>query len=141
MKNIFDYIAFRVFEYFIQKDEALAISRTINFLVLFQCSLIVPLFIIVHMFTQIDPQIFGVDNRIKYYIGIPLALILIALNTFFYKNKLTGESLKNLLNKYHKEKYSLSIWIIFLSPVVFVFFCPIIYGAINGTLHFPFLER
>lgn len=138
---MFDYIGYRVFEYFNKKDEAFAVSRTINFLALLQGSLIVPLFMIVNLFTQIDPQIFGVNNRIKYFIGIPLAIILILINSYIFNKKLKGDGLKTLQEKYHKENYSFSVWWIFLSLILFVFLLPIIYGAINGTIHFPFLEK
>ena len=134
MKNSFNYIAYRVFEYFNRKDEALAVSRTIDFLALFQGALIIPLFIIVNLFTKINPQVFGVDNRIKYYIGIPLAVFLILLNSFLYKKKLKGDSLQQLKEKYHKDRYKLNIWFIFLAPVIFVLILPILYGVFNGTL-------
>lgn len=138
---MFDYIGYRVFEYFYRKDETFAVSRTINFLALLQGTFIVPLFIVINLFTRIDPQIFGENNRIKYYLGIPLAIILIAINSYVFKNKLKGESLKTLQEKYHKECYSFSIWWIFLAPIFFVLIFPIIYGAVNGTIHFPFLEK
>lgn len=141
MKDMFDYIGYRVFDYFNKKDEAFAVSRTINFLTLLQGTLIVPLFMIVNLLTQIDPQIFGVNNRFKYYIGIPLAIILIVINSYVFKKKLKGEGLMTLREKYYKESYSFSVWWIFLAPILFVFIFPIIYGAINGTIHFPFLEK
>jgi hypothetical protein len=138
---MFDYIGYRVFEYFNKKDKAFTVLNTINFLVVLQGSLIVPLFIFVNLFMRIDPQVFGENNRMKYYIGIPLYIILIAINSYIFKKKLKGEGLKKLKEKYHKERYSLSIWWIFLSPIFFLFIIPIILGAINGTLHFPFLEK
>lgn len=138
---MFDYIGYRVFEYFNKKDETFAVSRTINFLALLQGSLIVPLFMIVNLFTRIDPQIFGENHRIKYYIGIPLTIVLIAINSYIFKNKLKGERLKALQEMYQKESYFFSVWWIFLAPVFFVFIFPIIYGTINGTIHFPFIEK
>jgi hypothetical protein len=141
MKNIFDYIGYRIFEYFNQKDKTLSISKTINFLALLQGSLIVPLFILINLFTRVDPQIFGLDNRIKYYIGILLALILILVNHYIFKKKLNSEGLKVLHEKYHKEKYAFSVWFIFLAPAFFVFICPLIYGILNGTIYFPFLMK
>jgi hypothetical protein len=139
--GMFDYVAYRVFEYFSKKDESFAVSRTINFLALFQGTLIVPLFMVVNLFTQIDPQIFGVNNRIKYYIGIPLAIILGVMNSYNFKKKLKGEGLMALQKKYRKENLSFSVWWIFLAPIFFVFIFPLIYGTLNGTIHFPFLER
>jgi hypothetical protein len=138
VKAMFDYLGYRVFEYFNKKDETFAVSRSINFLALLQGTLIVPLFIIVNLFTQIDPQIFGVNNRIKYSIGIPLAIILIVINSHIFKKKLKGEGLKTLQEKYHKESYSFSVWWIFLAPIFFVFIFPMVYGAINGAIRFPF---
>ncbi len=119
----------------------MATSNTVNFMVLFQASLLVPLVLILNLFTKLDPQILGVDNRIKYYIGVPLAIILIILNSYWIKRKLKGEKLNDLRNKFQKEKYKVPIWIIFSIPVLFVFVSPIIYGIINGTLSFPFLEK
>lgn len=136
-----NYIGYRVFEYFNKKDKTLAVSRTINFLALLQGSLIVPLFIVFNLFNRTDSQVFCANNQIKYYIGIPLALLLIAINNFIFKKKLKGEGLKLLQEKYHKETYFFSIWWIFVMPILFIFIFPIIYGAMNGTIQFPFLEK
>ena len=138
---MFNYIAYRVFEHFHNKESETAVSKTINFLALFQGTLIVPIFMSVNLIMKIDPQIFGNDTRIKYYIGIPLAAILIIVNTIFFKKKLKGEQLSVLKNKYHKESYLLPTWVIFAAPVIFVFILPIAYGAMNGTISFPFLEK
>jgi len=132
---MFDYIGYRVFQYFHKKESETAVSNTINFLSLFQATLIVPVFITINLFVKIDPQILGVDNRIKYYIGIPLAAVLILINSVLKKKKLSGNKLSELKNKYHKERYVLPIWMIFSAPVFFVFVLPIVYGAMNGTLH------
>lgn len=142
MKIFFDYIVFRIFEYFNRRNDGLVVMNSIFFLGLFEASLLVPLFLIINSFIHFDPQnYFGVDNRIKYYIGIPLGLFLIIINCIFYIKKLKGEKLQELYQKYHKEKYKIPLWVIFASPVFFVFICPIIYGALNGTLHFPILEK
>jgi len=138
---MFNYIGYRVYEHFQKKDSETAVSKTINFLSLFQGTLIVPVFMAINLFTKIDPQIFGVDNRIKYYIGIPLAAVLILINSLFFKKKLIGNQLSELKKKHHKERYILPIWVIFIAPVFFVFVLPIAYGALNGTISFPFLEK
>jgi amino acid permease len=119
----------------------MAISNTVNFMVLLQASLLVPLILIINLFTKVEPQMLGVDNRIKYYIGVPLAIILIILNSYWIKRKLKSEKLNDLRSKFQKEKYKVPIWVIFSIPVLFVFICPIIYGMINGTLSFPFLGK
>ncbi len=138
---MFNWIIYRVFEYFNKKDAPMAISNTVNFMVLFQASLIVPLVLIINLFAKPNFQILGVDERIKYYIGVPLAIILIIINSYWIKKKLNGNKLNLLQNKFKKGKSKLAIWIIFSMPVFFVFVCPIIYGIINGTLHFPLLGK
>lgn len=138
---MFDWIFYRTFEYFSKKDKSMAISNTVNFMVLFQASLLIPVFLIINLLAKIEPLVIGVDTRIKYYIGIPLAVILIIYNSYLHKRKLNSEKLTVLKNKYHKERYRVSVWIIFLIPFFFVFICPIIYGIINGTLSFPFFEK
>jgi surface polysaccharide O-acyltransferase-like enzyme len=141
MKNLFNYTLYRVFDYFEKHDEKTAISKTINFMSLLQGTLIVPLFILINTFIDIEPKVFGTDNRIKYFIGIPLAIILIAINNFTITKKLKGDALNGLRDRFYKEKYSINVWLIFLLPVFFVFVCPILFGVFNGTISFPFLEK
>ncbi|HHV00133.1 MAG TPA: hypothetical protein GXX76_09810 [Bacteroidales bacterium] len=138
---MFDWVIYRTFEHFNKRDASMAISNTVNFMVLLQASLLVPLILIINLFTKVEPQMLGVDNRIKYYIGVPLAIILIILNSYWIKRKLKSEKLNDLRSKFQKEKYKVPIWVIFSIPVLFVFICPIIYGMINGTLSFPFLGK
>jgi amino acid permease len=138
---MFNWIIYRTFEHFNKKDVSMAISNTVNFMVLLQASLLVPLMLIINFITILDPQITGIDNRIKYCIGVPFAIILIILNSYWIKRRLKSEKLNDLRNKFQKKKYKIPIWIIFSIPVLFVIVCPIIYGIINGTLSFPFLER
>lgn len=141
MKKLFNYTLYRVFDYFEKHDEKTAISKTINFMALLQGTLIVPLFILIDAFIEVEPKVFGNDNRIKYIIGIPLAIILIAINNFILEKKLRGDSLNGLRVRYYKEKYSINVWLIFLLPVFFVFVCPILFGVFNGSISFPFLEN
>lgn len=136
-----DWILYRVFEYFGEKDSSMANSNTVNFMVLLQASLIVPIFIFINLITEIEPQFLNEDSRSKYYIGVPLAIILIVLNSYWIKKKLKADKLNDLRNRFQKKKYKIPIWIILLSPVFFAFVCPIIYGMCNGTLSLPFLEK
>lgn len=129
-----NYIAYRIFEYFDRKDNTLSILRTINFLTLFQVSFLVPIFILFNSFLKVHINAISTVDRIEYYLGIPLGIVFILFNSFLYKKKLKGESLNRLNEKFHKEKYSLSIWVIFLTPVVLVFVVPIVYGLLNGTI-------
>lgn len=129
--RLFNYIVFRVFLYFNNKDSELAMTRTINFMALFEGSLLVPLFLIFNGLTKVYTTPDNPNTRIKYYIGIPLSIVLILANSKLIKKKLTNENLEKLKRKYSKNESQISIWIIFLSPIFFVFITPMIYGALN----------
>lgn len=129
-----NYIAYRVFEFFSKKDNKLSTFRTINFLILFQISFLVPLFIFLNSIVRVNLNKISSVDRIEYYIGIPLAVILILTNSFFLKKQLKGERLTQLKEKFHREHYSLSIWIIFITPIVLTFIIPVLYGILNGTI-------
>ncbi len=129
-----NYIAYRVFEFFDKKDNTLSIFRTINFLTLFQVSFLIPIFTLSNSILKDYVNAISTIDRIEYYIGIPLGLVFILINSFLYKKKLKGESLNRLKEKFHKKKYSLSVWVIFLTPVVLVFVIPVVYGLLNGTI-------
>jgi uncharacterized sodium:solute symporter family permease YidK len=138
--RLFNYIVFRVFLYFNNKDSELAMANTINFMALFEGSLLVPLFLIFNGITKVYTTPDNPNARMKYYIGIPLAIILIIANTKLLKRKLTNVSLEKLKMKYSKNEKQISIWFIFLTPIFFVFITSMIYGALNGTLRFPLFE-
>lgn len=143
MTFVFNYIIFRVFEYFSRKNKAFSFANTINFITLFQFSLLVPLFLFLNIFVEIDLKMFfgTLDNRLKYLIGIPLVLLIIFINSFYIRKKLKGDYLEKLQQRFHKDKYTVNIWVILLAPILFVFICPILFGAFNGTISFPFLEK
>lgn len=138
---MFNYIAYRIYEYFHEKENKTAIPKTINFLALFQGTLIVPIFIAINLVFRIPIHLLGEDSRIVYYIGIPFAVILMVVNTVYFKEKLKGERLKTLKDKYQKEKYLIPTWVIIATPVIFVFVIPIFYGVLNGTISFPLLVK
>lgn len=129
-----NYIAYRVFEFLDKKDNKLSVFRTINFLMLFQISFLVPLFIFFNSIVRVNLNKMSSVDRIEYYIGIPLGVIFILFNSLFYKKKLRGERLNQLKEKFHRENYSLSIWVIFITPIIFVFIIPVLYGVLNGTI-------
>ena len=141
MVRAFNYIVFRVFEFFNNKQDDQAMQKSIYFIVIFQATMLVPLFLFFRLFIEFDPHIFGDDNRVKYYIGIPLAIALLYFNGRVYKKKLNGERLEEMRKSYQQEKYKIPIWVIFIIPVIFIIVCPILYGAISGTLRFPLFEK
>jgi len=130
-----NYIALRVFEFFDKKDKYLSMSRTINFLSIFQISLMIPFFVLINILTKVSNTDISYFNGVEYYIGIPIGLFFIAINTFIYKKKLAGEGLHRLKEKYHRDRYFLSVWAILLTPPILVFIVPVLYGVLNGTLH------
>ena len=141
MVRAFNYIVFRVFEFFNNKQDDQAMQKSIYFIGLFQLTMLVPLFLFFRLFIEFDPQVFGDDKRVKYYIGIPLGLILLYLNGRIYRKKFNVTGLEKFHQKFHQEKYKIPIWVIFMMPVIFIIICPILYGAISGTLRFPLFEK
>ena len=129
----FEYLIFIVFDYFYRKNPKLARTHTINFMVLLEASAVVPLFILVNLIYRISDSIEDRNDNMKYYLGIPLALGLIFLNTLLLKNKLTRDRLQEFKSKFSIDNKKL-VWLIFITPVIFVFVIPILYGALNGTL-------
>lgn len=136
---MFDYIAYRLVVYFKTRDESVAMENTINFLTIFQVSLLVPLYFLINIFIKTDLHYFS--KYVTFGFALIITIGLIKINNHLYKKKLSAEGLEKLNEKYHKEKYFISIWVILLSPVFFAFICPLIYGTINGSLHFPAFEK
>ena len=141
MIPLFDCIVFRVFEYFNNKQSHYAKDNSVNFIVIFQATMLVPLFLFFSLFIEFDPHIFGDDDSVKYYIGIPLAIALLYYNGRVYKKKLNDERLEEMRKNYQKDKYKIPIWVIFIIPLIFIIVCPILYGVISGTLRFPLFEK
>ncbi|MHC1732687.1 MAG: hypothetical protein AB9888_11770 [Bacteroidales bacterium] len=131
--KFFEYIIYIVFDYFDRKDSKLARTHTINFLVLLEASAVVPLFIIFNLIFRISDSLKNPNDNLKYYIGIPLALGLMILNSIVLKHKLTRDKLQDFKSKIAIKNKKL-VWLIFITPIIFVFVIPIIYGALNGTL-------
>ena len=133
---MFNYITYRVFNHFKKRDnEESAAFSTILFLGIFQVSLLMPVFIIVNLFFEIDlKEILGEDENIKYYIGIPMMGLSYVISNSIFKKKIKGQQYEELKKKYHKDKYIIPIVVIILSPFFFTLVVPIIYGALNGTL-------
>ncbi len=139
MKLIND-IIFKTYLYFHKKDKSLAITRTLGFITLLEASLIVPLFAIINGISSIYKTPAEPNSKIKYYIGIPLYLILTFLNNRLIKSKLKELNIPKLYDDYLVDGRIKYIWLIFILPIIFVFLTPIIYGSINGTLRFPAFE-
>ena len=139
MKLIKD-IIFKTYFYFHKKDKSLAITRTLGFITLLEASLMVPLFAIINGISLIYKTPAEPDSKMKYYIGIPLYLILTFLNNRFIKSKLKELDIPKLYDDYLVDGRIKNIWLIFILPIIFVFLTPITHGSINGTLRFPAFE-
>ena len=135
---MFNYLTYRVFRYFDNKGSEKAIARTINFLVVLEGSLIVPIFVTLAYWEQLGRDMFSDDNKVKCFIGIALFELIILIHSTIIKRKLQGKQLSLLKEKYHKEKYSLPVWVIFAVPIFFVFIFPLV---LNGDVSFQFIER
>jgi hypothetical protein len=135
---MFNYLTYRVFRYFDNKEREKAVARTINFLVMLEGSLIVPIFMLLTQLEQKGGHLFSDDNKLKYIIGIPLFELIILIHSTIIKKKLQGKQLSLIKEKYHKEHYFLPVWGIFAVPFFFVFIFPI---AFNGTMSFQYIEK
>jgi hypothetical protein len=99
MKLIND-IIFKTYLYFHKKDKSLAITRTLGFITLLEASLIVPLFAIINGISSIYKTPAEPNSKMKYYIGIPLYLILTFLNNRLIKSKLKELNIPKLYDDY-----------------------------------------
>ena len=138
-----NYIAFRLFESFDKKNDSFALkkTRTLGFLLLIEVSLFIPLLMIINLFYQLDPKELFQESYFRYAFGI-VAVILYIMNLVFFNNRIKESVNYSILyNRFHKERYLIKTWMIFSIPFLNVFILPIIYGALNGTLRFPFLEN
>ncbi len=136
-----DYLLFRIYDYFYKKKPSEAYENTINFLVILIASLLVPFLMILILIIGFDflPPIS--NKNIKYLIGVPMAVILLFICNRVVRRRITNDRISLLRRHYYKDQYFISIWVIFMIPVFNVFVLPIIYGLLNGTLRFPFLEK
>lgn len=119
MKLIND-IIFKTYLYFHKKDKSLAITRTLGFITLLEASLIVPLFAIINGISSIYKTPAEPNSKIKYYIGIPLYLILTFLNNRLIKSKLKELNIPKLYDDYLVDGRIKYIWLIFILPIIAV---------------------
>lgn len=137
---IIDYLAYRVFQFFIKKNIQLAKSNTINFMILFEISIVIPIFFLLNGIFHFYNTPENPELRLNYYTAIPIAIILYFANSYYFKQKLVYDEPNELHNRYKDKCQFIPIWLIFISPIIFVFLTPIIYGFINSTLRFPLFE-
>lgn len=140
MKENFEHLAFRVFQYFEQRDATLAKTRAISFLAILQGSFFIPLFMVSKLIFHFEAVTIGHNDNFKYYFGIPAALMLWWLNSYYFRNRFNEAGIRALKEKYQQTEYSFSIWWIFLMPVLFTFVIPLIFAILNGTIEFPLLN-
>jgi len=116
-------------------------DKTINFLAILAGSLLYLLFFIVNGFANFYVAPEHPNPRMKYYIGIPLGIILLKLIQIVVSKKLNNDGFVKLEGKYKGKENLIPIWVIFITPVILIFGTPIVYGLINGTLRFPILDK
>ncbi len=134
-----NYIIFRVYSYFKSKENGR--DKTTNFLAMLAGSLLYLLFFIVNGLTKIYVNSDYPNPRMKYYIGIPIAIILLKLSQIVISRKFNNNGFVKLEEKYKGRKNFMPIWVIFIAPILIIVGVPIIYGFINGTLRFPLLDK
>lgn len=135
---MFNYLAYKVFDYFQKEGNDKAVSKAINFLLLLEGSLIVPIFMLINNIEQHSGHLFAGDNKLKYFIIIPLFELLVLLHSTVLKKKLQGIQLSALRNKYEQQRFQLPLWIIFALPILFIFVFPVVF---NGSVSIQFIER
>lgn len=135
-----DYIIFKTYTFFKKRDEKLAKERTINFLVVFVTSLIYVLFFIVNGIFKFHKTPTTTNPHLKYYIGIPMYVIMYLLFRKYISKMIDIKGLSSLETRF-KDNNAIPIWLIFSLPVILFILTPIIYGLINGTLNFPIFNK
>lgn len=135
---MFNYLTYRIFDFFYKDNNEKAVSKTVNFIVLLEGSLIVPIFMLINALGSQGSSNFGGNSKLIYLIGIPLAEILILLHSTIVKRKLTFEHLDNLDDKYYRKKHKLPMLFILAAPLFFIFVIPV---ALSGVVSFHFIEN
>lgn len=134
IRRALEYLLFRIHEYFLKKKGRTALEYTVYFVVILEASLIVPFSLVYRIFAGWGGPFVWPDPRMRFYVAILIAVVLGGLSNVVLRKYLSPERLEQLYRRYHKETYKLPIWVIFGSPVFFMFICPVLYGLINGTL-------
>lgn len=142
MIYIYNYIVFRVFERFKVTDPEIARKQTISFMVVFQFSFLVPLYLIsTQIFDYKLRDIFTEGTSLTYYLSLPLAIAMFYVNGRLLNKKLTGKEYNELHHKYFSDKYRLPMWCIFSLPILVGFVLPLLVGILTGSVRSPFLEH
>jgi len=121
---MFNYLTYRIYNFFYKDSNEKAVSKTINFLVLLEGSLVIPIFMLINMLQSKGALSIGEYSNFIYIVGIPVAEILILIHSVYVKRRLTWKRMDLLDDKYFKKKYRLPMFFIFMVPVVFVFIIP-----------------
>ncbi len=125
-------LIFRVFGFFWERNNDKALTRTLNFLVLFEGSLVVPLFMLINILSinVFHNQPYE-ENAWLYLVGIPIAEFLILFHSTIVKKKMQRTKVREMLANYCKPRYRMPIWLILVLPFIFIFVVPI---AINEDI-------
>lgn len=140
MKNIRDYIFYRVYEIATRKGRSVedAVESSVYTVDMYYLLIVDILFFASKGIIEFDMSpltLFYLAYKKLVVIGV---IIFVLIWVYFmnkkYKKKVADGWIKELRTKYHKEKYSISaVWIIAF-PFIMFLVVPIVYGLIKGTL-------
>jgi len=104
-------------------------------------SLIYVLFFIVNGIFKFHKSPTITNPHLKYYIGIPLYVLMYFLFRRYLEKIIDFKGLNSLETRFKDKENAIPVWVIFSLPFIIFILTPIIYGLINGTLNFPILNK
>lgn len=141
--NIFNYLLFRLYEFFSKRDKSFLLVNISIFLIACQCSFFLFIYFIGSLiFDFSNIRLFVTTHREnKFFIIAPIALILFILNYVYLSKKEHLGIFNELEKKYKRDKYWLPMWIIFSIPIMITLVAVLTPGIVNGTARFPLFEK
>jgi hypothetical protein len=120
--SFFDYIAFRIYFFYWKAKDNSAAWTAVLFVSLLQGTMLGSIGMVTDF---IYGYIAEIDKRYlnKYVIGIPLAILLLAFNSYRYYRKNSKSRVQTLCERFEdrENKSEWSMWLIFPLPVLFLF--------------------
>ncbi len=133
MKAFFEYLYFRVYEFFARRNDSLEGWFTFSFMTLFLVSFIMPIGLIVRWMAGIHGPLIQIDEVV---LQISLLIVFPSLSFLLYRWTIAKDKYNKVYTRYHKDRYRLPIWVIFATPAFNVLITPVIYGLLTRSLVF-----
>ena len=135
VKAFFEYLYFRVYEFFARRNDSLEGWFTFSFMTLFLVSFIVPIGLIVRWMARINGLLIQSDEGLV-AVQISVLIIFPSLSFLLYRWTIAKDKYNKVYTRYHRDKYRLPIWVIFATPAFNVLITPVIYGLLTRSLVF-----